>query len=158
MSRKADVSNTILVVDDTPSNLQVLFTYLENAGFTVLLAQNGQRALQIIESIIPDLILLDILMPGMDGFERCDLLKSRESTKEIPIIFLTALSETTHKIKGLAMGGVDYITKPIEQQEVIARIKTHLALRHFHQHLTERNQELQREIQSRQQVEIQLQM
>ena len=144
--------DTILVVDDTPSNLQVLFTYLECAGFTVLLAQNGHRALQIVEVSHPDLILLDILMPDLDGFEICTLLKNQATTKEIPVIFLTALSETRHKIKGFNVGGVDYITKPIEQQEVLARIKTHLALRDTRQKLTASNQELRQEINSRQQI------
>lgn len=145
-------NDTILVVDDTPSNLQVLFTYLECAGFTVLLAQNGYRALQIIETSNPDLILLDILMPDLDGFEICTKLKNQSSTKEIPVIFLTALSETNHKIKGFSVGGVDYITKPIEQQEVLARIKTHLALRKTRQKLSISNQELRQEINSRQQI------
>jgi signal transduction histidine kinase/DNA-binding response OmpR family regulator len=156
MSRKAAVANTILVVDDTPSNLQVLFAYLEYAGFTVLLAQNGQRALQIINFLLPDLILLDILMPDINGLEVCRQLKNQVATQEIPIIFLTALSATNHKIQGFAVGGVDYITKPINRQEVIARIKTHLALRHTRQNLLTRNQELQREIKSRQQIEIKL--
>jgi signal transduction histidine kinase/DNA-binding response OmpR family regulator len=156
MSHKAAVANTVLVVDDTPSNLQVLFAYLEYAGFTVLLAQNGQRALQIINFLRPDLILLDILMPDINGLEVCRQLKNQVATQEIPIIFLTALSETEHKIQGFAVGGVDYITKPIDRQEVIARIKTHLALRHTRQNLLTRNQELQREIKSRQQIEIKL--
>ena len=150
-------SATILVVDDTPSNLQVLFTYLENAGFTVLLAQNGSRALQIVETIIPDLILLDILMPGIDGFEICRRLKVSLETKDIPIIFLTALSETEQKLKGFAVGGVDYITKPIQQQEVIARIKTHLELNTAKQDIEERNRKLQREVTYRQEIEKKLQ-
>ncbi len=149
-------NDTILVVDDTPSNLQVLFTYLECAGFTVLLAQNGYRALQIVKSSKPDLILLDILMPDFDGFEICAQLKNQTATKEIPVIFLTALSETSHKIKGFNVGGVDYITKPIEQQEVLARIKTHLALRNTRQELFTSNQELRQEINSRQQIAEQL--
>ncbi|VEP11922.1 GAF sensor signal transduction histidine kinase [Hyella patelloides LEGE 07179] len=175
MNLKAADFKTVLVVDDTPSNLQVLFAYLENAGFTVLLAQNGKRALKIINSLTdeggypqvllsqdekrmtPDLILLDILMPDINGFEICRQLKSQKFTREIPIIFLTALSETTHKIEGFAVGGVDYITKPIDRQEVIARIKTHLTLRDVRQHLLDRNQELQAEICSRQQVETKLQ-
>lgn len=157
MIPKAAATDTVLVVDDTPSNLQVLFTYLECAGFTVLLAQNGQRALQIINVLLPDLILLDVLMPDINGLEICRQLKNQVTTQEIPIIFLTALSETNHKIQGFAVGGVDYITKPIDQQEVIARIKTHLALRHVRQNLLERNQELQKEIKSRQQIEIKLQ-
>ncbi len=147
---------TILVVDDTPSNLQVLFAYLEDAGFKVLLAQNGNRALKIIEAWLPDLILLDILMPEINGFELCRYLKKQAVTKDIPIIFLTALSETNSKIQGFAVGGVDYITKPIEQQEVVARINTHVALKTANQNLAQRNQELETEIQQRQRVEQKL--
>ena len=146
----------ILVVDDTPSNLQVLFSYLELAGFTVLLAQNGERAWQILQTLTPDLILLDILMPDINGFELCRRLKSNQNFQDIPVIFLTALSETNHKVQGFEVGGIDYITKPIEQQEVIARIKTHLALKVAQRNLTSQNQELEKEVEQRQQVEQKL--
>ncbi len=129
LNPQTDSSDLILVVDDTPSNLQVLFPCLEKAGFKVLVAQDGESAINIAESKRPDLILLDILMPGLDGFETCRLLKAKVSTREIPIIFLTALSETANKVKGFELGGVDYVTKPIQQEEVLARIRTHLSLR-----------------------------
>lgn len=150
-------ADLILVVDDTPSNLQVLFPCLEKAGFKVLIAQDGANAIDIAESKCPDLILLDILMPGLDGFQTCHLLKSKTSTKDIPVIFLTALSETANKVKGFESGGVDYITKPIQQEEVLARIQTHLNLRKISQRLAKKNQELQQEIDNRKQVELELQ-
>ncbi|NEO34454.1 MAG: response regulator [Symploca sp. SIO3C6] len=147
----------ILIVDDKPSNLQVLFTYLEQVGFKVLVAQNGESAIKIAEFALPDLILLDILMPGINGFDTCRKLKAQASTQDIPVIFLTALSETVNQVKGFELGGVDYITKPIEQEEVLARIKTHLTLRKMRQRLAEQNQKLQLEIIQRKQVELQLQ-
>ncbi len=133
---------TILIVDDTPNNLQVLFSYLETAGFKVLLAEDGESALQIAQSQTPDLILLDVLMPEVDGFETCSRLKSQRATKEIPIIFLTALSETVNKVQGFKLGGVDYITKPTEQEEVLARIQTHLNLQRMRRTLALQNKEL----------------
>ena len=134
---------TILIVDDTPNNLQLLFSYLETAGFKVLLAEDGETAIQIARTQLPDLILLDVLMPGIDGFATCSRLKSQPSTKEIPIIFLTALSETVNKVQGFKLGGVDYITKPSEQEEVLARIQTHLNLKRMRHALAVKNRELQ---------------
>ncbi len=136
-------SATILIVDDTPNNLQVLFSYLETEGYKVLLAEDGESALQIAQSQAPDLVLLDVLMPDIDGFETCRRLKAKTSTREIPIIFLTALSETVNKVQGFKLGGVDYITKPIEQEEVLARIQTHLNLQQMRHTLAAQNRELQ---------------
>jgi signal transduction histidine kinase/DNA-binding response OmpR family regulator len=149
--------DVILVVDDTPTNLQILFSCLETAGYKVLLAQNGEHALSIIANNPPDLILLDVLMPGIDGFTVSLRLKSQLTTRDIPIIFLTALAETTDKIRGFEVGGVDYITKPIEQQEVLVRIQTHLSLQKMRQHLVEQNQRLQQEIELRLEIASQLQ-
>ena len=128
-------SKTILVVDDQPNNLQLLFNYLKNSGYKILIAQGGKKAIKTALLVHPDLILLDVMMPELDGFETCHRLKSNTSTKDIPIIFMTALSETEHKVQGLRLGAVDYITKPIEQEELLARIKTHLSLQSLHQHL-----------------------
>ena len=136
-------SETILIVDDTPDNLMVLFSYLEEQGYKVLLAEDGETALNIAQSKAPDLILLDVLMPKMDGFETCRQLKAKSATKEIPVIFLTALSETVNKVQGFKLGGVDYITKPSEQEEVLVRIQTHLNLRNMRQALAMQNKELQ---------------
>lgn len=141
-----NTSTTILIVDDTPNNLQVLFSYLETAGFKVLLAEDGESALQIAQSQAPDLILLDVLMPEIDGFETCSRLKAQASTKDIPVIFLTALSETVNKIQGFKLGGVDYITKPTEQEEVLARIQTHLHLQKMRRTLAVQNHELQKSL------------
>ena len=138
---------TILIVDDVVSNLQVLFSYLEDVGFEVLVAEDGERALEIAELARPDLILLDILMPGMDGFETCRQLKTKPSTEDIPVIFTTALSETINKVKGFDLGGVDYITKPFEQEEVLVRIRTHLTLQSLRQRLVVQNQKLKQQTQ-----------
>jgi signal transduction histidine kinase/DNA-binding response OmpR family regulator len=138
-----NTSATILIVDDTPNNLQILFSSLETAGFKVLLAEDSASALQIAQSQNPDLILLDVLMPDVDGFATCSQLKSQAATKEIPVIFLTALSDTVNKVQGFKLGGVDYITKPIEQEEVLVRIQTHLNLRNMSRALARQNQELQ---------------
>jgi DNA-binding NtrC family response regulator len=136
-------SDTILIVDDTPTNLQILLSYLQGAGFKVLIATDGQQALARAERGQPDLILLDVLMPGLDGFETCRRLKQNPALQDIPVIFLTALSDTPDKLTGFAAGGVDYITKPLEHEEVLARVRTHLTIRKLQRALTEQNQRLQ---------------
>ena len=143
LTHNNDKSDVILIVDDTPDNLMVLFSYLENKGFKVLLAEDGQSALQIAQTQSPDLILLDVLMPEIDGFETCRQLKAKQVTRDIPVIFLTALSETVNKVRGFNLGGVDYITKPSEQEEVLARVQTHLNLHKMQQSLALQNQELE---------------
>jgi two-component system, cell cycle sensor histidine kinase and response regulator CckA len=127
----------ILIVDDIPTNLKILFDFLASSGFKVLIAEDGESAIARAEYAPPDLILLDVLMPGMDGFETCRHLKANELTKEIPVIFMTALSETVDKVKGLRLGAVDYITKPLQHEEVLARIELHLRL----QNLTQKTRE-----------------
>jgi diguanylate cyclase (GGDEF)-like protein len=126
---------TILIVDDTPNNLQLLFRYLKNADYRLLLAQDGKKAMKIAKTTHLDLILLDIMMSGMDGFETCRQFKNNLDTKDIPIIFMTAISKTESKIKGFELGAIDYITKPIDRQELLARIQTHLTLQNLHQRL-----------------------
>jgi signal transduction histidine kinase len=121
--------DSILIVDDTPTNLKVLFTVLNQSGFKVSIAKSGESALEKVKEALPDLILLDVMMPGIDGFETCRRLKASLKTKDIPVIFMTVLSEVVDKVKGLKLGAVDYITKPIEQEEVLARINVHLELR-----------------------------
>ncbi len=147
---------TILLVDDNVTNLNVLLEYLTTAGFKLLIAPNGEQALKQIEYIHPDLILLDVMMPGIDGFETCRRLKQQETTRQIPVIFMTALIETVDKLKGFALGGVDYITKPLQAEEVLARVETHLKLRNLQKSLEEKNAELQQEIAKRQQAEEEL--
>ncbi|MDJ0571134.1 MAG: diguanylate cyclase, partial [Pleurocapsa sp. MO_192.B19] len=131
--KEALLSKTILIVDDTTNNLQLLAEYLDNANYETLIAINGTRAISIARKVQPDLILLDVMMPQVDGFDVCRHLKSDPLTKDIPIIFMTALTETQHKTKGLKLGAVDYITKPFEEEELLARIRTHLSLNHLYQ-------------------------
>jgi len=119
----------ILVVDDNPANIKVLFDFLQGSSFRVFVAKSGESALEKAEEITPDLILLDILMPGMDGFETCRRLKDNPKTKNVPVIFMTALAEPSDKVRGLNLGAIDYITKPIEHEEALARINVHLELR-----------------------------
>lgn len=152
---KSNSSDTILIVDDHPGNLQVLFALLESYGFRVLAVQNGENALKIANSILPDLILLDILMPGIDGFEVCRLLKAKSETQDIPVIFLTALSETVNKVRGFEMGGIDYVTKPIEHRELLARIQTHLTLKKMRYSLACQNEKLKQEMYARTRIERQ---
>ncbi|MBD2500199.1 hybrid sensor histidine kinase/response regulator [Anabaena azotica] len=123
------INNSILIVDDIPTNIKVLFDILNQAGFRVTVAKNGQSALAKARKSLPNLILLDVMMPGIDGFETCRYLKADAKTKDIPIIFMTARSDTVDKVKGLQLGAVDYITKPIQHEEVLARINVHLELR-----------------------------
>jgi len=148
--------SVILVVDDTPANLEVLFDFLTNSGFKILVAEDGESAIQKAGYASPDLILLDIIMPGIDGFETCYRLKASESTQDIPVIFMTALSDTVDKVKGLQVGAVDYITKPLQHEEVLARVQTHLTLRNLTKQLQEQNLQLEREILQRQRQEEEL--
>ncbi|MEQ8756217.1 MAG: adenylate/guanylate cyclase domain-containing protein [Coleofasciculus sp. G1-WW12-02] len=150
------LQGVIVIVDDTPHNLGVLFDFLTDSGFRVLVAQDGQSALQKVEYAKPDLILLDVMMPGIDGFETCRRLKANPATRDIPVIFLSALSDAVDKVKGLNLGAVDFITKPVQQEEVKARVTTHLALRNLQKRLEEQNLQLQAEIQERQRVEASL--
>jgi len=120
---------TILIVDDNPTNLNVLVDYLEEYGFEIMIAKSGEIGLKRVKVTKPDIILLDVMMPGIDGFETCRQLKANEETRDIPIIFMTALDNVEDKVRGFELGAVDYVTKPIEQKEVLARINTHLSIR-----------------------------
>ncbi|TAN66848.1 MAG: response regulator [Methylobacter sp.] len=134
---------TILIVDDTPANLGVVVESLENRGYRLVVAQDGMEGLQRAALVKPELILLDVMMPEMDGFEVCRRLKSHIETADIPVIFMTALAETEHKITGFKVGGVDYITKPMQIDEVIARVGTHLNLKAMQRQLQAQNAQLQ---------------
>jgi DNA-binding response OmpR family regulator/DNA-binding CsgD family transcriptional regulator len=123
-SKKRDVA---LVVDDSPETLRLLTDALDGAGMTVMVAMDGASAMRIVEQITPDIVLLDAVMPGMDGFETCRRLKRDAGLGNVPIIFMTGLAETEHIVRGLEAGGVDYVTKPIVVEEMIARIRVHLA-------------------------------
>ncbi len=135
---------SILVVDDNPDNLRLLTKLLNEHHFKVRLAPNGARALATIRKEAPDLVLLDIMMPGMDGFEVCRQLRADEQTAHIPIIFISAMHETIDKVKAFTLGGVDYITKPFNAEEVLSRIKTHLTLRSLQKSLEYKNAQLQK--------------
>ncbi len=121
-----DINAIVLVVDDTPDTLALLHGALEESGFTVLVASNGKSALKISLQASPDIILLDAMMPEMDGFEVCQRLKHDINTRHIPVIFMTGLTESEHVVAGFSAGGIDYVTKPLSPVEVIARINTHL--------------------------------
>jgi signal transduction histidine kinase len=125
----------ILIVDDTPTNLEVISATLADAGLECAISISGDRALQQIEKFLPDLILLDVMMPGIDGFETCRRLKMSDRTRQIPIIFMTALADTESKVKALELGAVDFISKPFHESEILARVKTHLQLYHLTQNL-----------------------
>jgi diguanylate cyclase (GGDEF)-like protein len=148
----------ILVVDDTPENLRLLSSILSEQGYKVRSALNGQMALRGAQLSPPDLILLDVNMPLMNGYEVCRQLKEHHETRQIPVIFISALDGVEDKVKAFEMGGVDYVTKPFQLQEVLARIHTHLTLRQLQQQLQSQNQLLQAEIEERQRVEAALQL
>lgn len=118
--------DTLLVVDDTPETLGFLTDTLDGAGFTVLIATDGASALELVDQITPDLVLMDAVMPGLDGFETCRRLKNDKLLTHLPVIFMTGLSETEDVVRGLAAGGIDYVTKPIVIDELLARIRVHL--------------------------------
>ena len=144
-----DKRNTVLIVDDNKTNIRVLISTLKSHGFKTIIARNGAMGIRRAEFSKPDLILLDIMMPEMDGFETCRRLKSDDRTKDIPVIFMTALTDVKDKLRGFEVGGVDYVTKPFEEAEVLARVKTHLALRNT-------QKQLRKELAERRQAETAL--
>lgn len=147
---------TILLVDDNPTNIQVLFDVLEEFGYRVAIAKSGEIALQRLQIFQPDIILLDVMMPGMDGFETCQRLKTNPATCDIPVIFMTALSDAVDKVKGLSLGAVDYVTKPLQHEETLARIQVHLQLRATQTALAQRTLELSTALTSLQQSQLHL--
>ena len=157
MSIQPSCKATILIVDDSPTSLQVLFDFLMNAGFRVLIAQDGESAISKVAETSPDVILLDIIMPGIDGFETCRRLKANPATQQIPVIFMTALAQTSVVVKGFELGAVDYITKPTQQEIVLARVTTHLTIQKLQRSLQQQNWQLQQEILQRRQAEGALQ-
>src|SRR5436190_11353341 len=123
-SKKRDVA---LIVDDSPETLRLLTDALDGAGMTVMVALDGAAAMRIVDQITPDIVLLDAVMPGLDGFETCKRLKRDAGLDNVPVIFMTGLADTEHIVRGLEAGGVDYVTKPIAIEEMLARIRVHLA-------------------------------
>jgi CheY-like chemotaxis protein len=137
-----DEQPVILLVDDNAINLQLLHETLEGHGYRLLAARSGEEALRIARKATPDLILLDIMMPGIDGYETCARLKSDEATHNSVVIFLTALQSTEEKVRGLSMGAMDFITKPFDPEEIIARVSLQLEIHQKHQELLKQNQQL----------------
>jgi len=147
----------VLVVDDTIENLRLLEGLLTEQGYDVRTAPSGPLALRSIQAVLPDLVLLDIMMPDMDGYQVCDALQADERTREIPIIFISALDAEDDKVKGFEKGAVDFVTKPFQAREVLARVRTHLTLRGLQRHLQEKNACLEQEIVQRTRAEAELQ-
>jgi diguanylate cyclase (GGDEF)-like protein len=137
-------SATILIVDDVEDNLEILGDLLSFDGYNVQTALSGEAALKKVQESRPDLILMDILMPGMDGFETCALLKAEESTKDIPVVFVSSMTDIDSKVNGFKVGGVDYINKPFQHAEILVRVNTHITMLRLRKHLEEKNAELER--------------
>jgi sigma-B regulation protein RsbU (phosphoserine phosphatase) len=146
--KKQKETPRILMVDDNPQNLQVLHETLKGRGYSLLAAKSGDAALSIAARANPQLILLDIMMPGIDGYEVCRRLKEDPARRDTPVIFLSALSDTKDKVRGLDLGAVDFITKPFQPEEVIARVNTHLTIHRLRREVEEKKQELERELES----------
>ena len=146
-----------MIVDDVPANLGMLLDFLDTAGYEVLVAESGEGALAQLAYSRPDIILLDVTMPGIDGYETCRRLKSDERWRQIPVFFLTALNDPVDKVQGFSVGAVDYITKPLYPEEVLVRIQAHLQIKHLQQELTEQNLLLQKAVALRVEAEKQLQ-
>lgn len=153
---KTDDTPRILLVDDSATNLKYLTEAIGSKGFTALVANDGESALEQVQYMMPHLILLDVMMPGLDGFETCRQLKANPNTQAIPVIFMTALSEPVDRVKGLSLGAVDYITKPFQPEEVIARVNLHLQLSQLNQALADKNAALEEKIAQKEVVEKQL--
>ncbi|MBE9228850.1 hybrid sensor histidine kinase/response regulator [Phormidium sp. LEGE 05292] len=149
MSTSQTFSADLLLVDDSPDNLRLLSLMLTENGYKTRKVINGERALQAVEVITPDLILLDINMPDMNGYEVCRRLKQSDKTRDIPVIFISALDDVFDKVKAFQAGGVDYITKPFQIEEVLARVNTHLNIRKLQKQLQQQNSQLQEEIRHR---------
>lgn len=149
MSANQNIKQTILVVDDTPSIVQFIQFILEENGYNAIIAENGTQALAQTAEHRPDLILLDIMLPDIDGYMICSQLKADQKTKDIPIIFLSALNSSFDKIKAFKTGAIDYITKPVQSEELLARVKTHLTIGLLHKELLQNNNVLEEKIQER---------
>ncbi len=153
MSPGKNYGATILLVDDTPTNLHLLTQLLSRAGYRVRAVNSGQRALEAAQASPPDLIMLDVMMPEMDGYETCRRLKTSPDLQDIPVIFISALDTVEDKVRAFETGGVDYVTKPFEEAEIMARVKTHLILRQMQQRLQAQNEQLQQEVTERRRAE-----
>jgi len=126
--RKNDKQARLLFVDDNPESVAVLINKLENLDFSISIASDGQEAIELAQSLYPDIILMDVFMPGMDGYETCRQLKLKENISDIPVIFMTAHADQASMLRGFEVGGVDYVTKPVQYKELLARINKHLTI------------------------------
>lgn len=149
MTPNNDRIGTILVVDDTAASLEMMQSALEQEHYRILVATSGEKALEIVDLIQPDLILLDIMMPGIDGYETCRRLKSNMAYNEIPVIFLSALTKSSDRVEAFRNGGVDYLTKPIEPEELLIRVKTHLSINRLEKELQIVNRDLEKKVKER---------
>jgi signal transduction histidine kinase len=150
ISETVDAQNhMILIVDDNPANLSVVVDYLASHSFHIMVARDGETGLRLAQQDYPDLILLDVLLPGIDGFEVCRRLKANEQTRNIPVIFMTIVTRTEDKVRGFEVGGVDYITKPFQHEEVLARVTTHLRLRELTREVEVAKESLERRVTER---------
>ncbi|MGD9077919.1 MAG: SpoIIE family protein phosphatase [Desulfobacterales bacterium] len=156
MSDNNNENESLLLVDDNPTNLQVLYQTLETTGCKLLVAKNGETALAIAQKASPDLILLDIMMPDIDGFEVCRRLKDNPDTANIPVIFLSALTDTKDKVQGLQLGAVDYVSKPFQPDEVIARVNTHLTIHRLKREVEQKKDALEDELKAASDVQCRL--
>jgi len=136
----------IMIIDDEAENIEFLRDLLDQFGFNLLVASNWNDALRLLEDSLPDIILLDVLMPEMDGFEVCRRIKENKKTRDIPILFMTALTDPVNKVTGLELGGADYITKPFQKEEVLTRLKTHFVMRQLQLQLQKTRQTLDDEV------------
>ncbi|ALG66467.1 diguanylate cyclase domain-containing protein [Beggiatoa leptomitoformis] len=153
MTNSPDV---LLIIEDRLVDTLILTRFLGQAGFKVISAKSGEEGIEIATTMLPDLILLDVMMPGMNGFDVCDRLKNKNQTTEIPVIFMTALTDTLDKLRAFEAGAADYITKPLKHEEVLARINAHLKIRKLQRQLQIQNQKLQAEIAERKLAEARL--
>jgi DNA-binding response OmpR family regulator len=135
-------SATLLIVDDTPDNIAVLFDYLQEQGFRVLVCESGQSALDTLDVEEPDLILLDVMMPGLDGLATCRRIKQLPAGRDVPVFFMTALDDPIDRVRGLEAGAIDYLTKPVYPEEVLRRVRAHLEIRQLQKSLQEQNDRL----------------
>lgn len=142
-SKEQQISPTILIVDDNSNNVKIIAITLRAFNYKLVIATNGQSGIDMVEKTRPDLVLMDVMMPGMDGYETCERIKSKKENENIPVIFLTALSEKANIIRGFEAGGVDYITKPFNKEELISRVKTHLELKFTRDELQKNSNYLQ---------------
>lgn len=157
MSDKNKSHPTLLIVDDVPQNVSVLIDFLSDQELDIRVAENGESALKQLEFVYPDLILMDVQMPGIDGLETCRRIKQLKDFRDIPIIFMTSLTETSDKLAGFEAGGVDYVTKPFEPEEILARVNAHLRLRELSHTIEARSEYLEQEVKRRKDAELRLQ-